>query len=357
MKKSLKRSLSAGGLLILIAVLVLSRLAWFSSKDSSNAVAQGGGGALPVSAVIVQPDTMDNVLKAAGTLVASEELFVTTEISGMVRSIHFDEGTRVKQGDLLVSIDDAELQAQRDKAIHQKELISQTLERQRVLLEKEAISREAFDKVQTDMLVIESELTLLNTRISKMQIRAPFDGVIGFRGVSPGTYLQPGQPIARLVKASPLRLEFSVPERYQSDRLQGRQVVFNVAGYSEDFYAEVYAIEPSVDERTRSLMLRALYPNKDYRLLPGMFADLRIIISRDLDVLQVPSEAIIPQMDGDQLYVYRGGKAELINVRTGRRSEKTVAVTEGLAAGDTVITSGILQLRSGMPVSLQGTGF
>ena len=131
-------------------------------------------------------------------------------------------------------------------------------------------------------------------------------------------------------------------------------MVFNVAGYSEAFHADVYAVEPMVEQRTRSLSLRALYPNEDYRLLPGMFADLSIIISRDNNVLQVPSEAVIPQMDGDQIFVYRNGKADLINIRTGSRTEAMVAVTEGLAAGDTVITSGILQLRTGMPVTIQG---
>src|SRR5690554_83202 len=354
MKKSLKRTLSIGGVVVVLALLLLPKFGWFSKKETESSALMGAGSGLPVSGVVVQPTAMENVLKAAGTLVASEEVDVTTEISGMIRSIHFEEGSRVKQGDLLVRIDDVELQAQRDKATHQKALIAQTLERQKVLLEKEAISREAFDKVQTDMLVIESELKLLNTRIEKMQIRAPFDGVIGFRGVSPGTYLQPGQPIARLVKAAPLRLEFSVPERYQAAQLQGRDVVFNVAGYSVAFHADVYAVEPMVEQRTRSLSLRALYPNEDYRLLPGMFADLSIIISRDNNVLQVPSEAAIPQMNGDQIFVYRNGKADLINIRTGSRTEAMVAVTEGLAAGDTVITSGILQLRTGMPVTIQG---
>lgn len=352
MKKNLKRTLSFGVIAIVLALLILPKTGLFS--DTVGVSSQGpGASGLPVSVVVVEQGAMENVLKAAGTLMASEEVTVTTEISGIVRSIHFEEGRRVKQGDLLVKIDDAELQAQRDKSVHQKALIEQTLERQRVLLEKEAISRESFDKIQTDLLVIDAELKLLNTQIEKKQIRAPFDGIVGFRSVSPGTYLQPGARIARLVKSSPLRLEFSVPERYQSANLAGRKVFFKVAGYDDTFEAQVYALEPSVDAQTRSLLLRALYPNSDLRLIPGMFADLSIIISRDEDVVQLPSEAIIPQMEGEQVYVYRGGKAELKNIKTGKRTERSVAVLEGVSVGDTVITSGILQLRSGMPVVIR----
>jgi membrane fusion protein (multidrug efflux system) len=352
MKKNLKRTLSFGVIVIVLALLILPKTGLFS--DNKEVTNQGpGASGLPVSVVVVEQGVMENVLKAAGTLMASEEITVTTEISGIVRSIHFEEGRQVKKGDLLVKIDDAELQAQRDKSVYQKALIEQTLERQRVLLEKEAISRESFDKIQTDLLVIDAELKLLNTQIEKKQIRAPFDGIVGFRSVSPGTYLQPGARIARLVKSSPLRLEFSVPERYQSADLSGRNVFFSVAGYDETFEAQVYALEPSVDAQTRSLLLRALYPNSDLRLIPGMFADLSIIISRDEDVMQIPSEAIIPQMEGEQVYVYRGGKAELKNVKTGKRTEHSVAVLEGVSVGDTVITSGILQLRSGMAVVIR----
>ncbi|WP_026473330.1 efflux RND transporter periplasmic adaptor subunit [Alkaliflexus imshenetskii] len=351
MNTTLKRTLLILLVLVVLGIIILPKTNLFKSEAGGNGNS-GMSRSLPVSAVALKPEAMENALRSAGTLVASEEVDVTTEISGIVREIYFQEGSRVKKGDLLLRIDDAELQAQRDKAIHQRELIKQTFERQQILLEKEAISREAFDRVQTDLLVIESEIKLLDTRIAKMQIRAPFEGLIGFRYVSPGTFMQPGMRVARLVKNSPLRLEFSVPERYQSEVLSGRTVYFNVAGFNETFEAVVYAVEPSVDARTRSVVLRATYPNSEYRLLPGMFADLRIIISREEDVVQVPSEAIIPQMDGELVFVYRNGRAVQTSIRTGTRTERTVAVVEGLAAGDTVITSGILQLRSGMPVTI-----
>lgn len=343
-----------GLIVIVLAIIILPKTGWLSRN--TEVVSGSGGGApgtsLPVSAEVLKTGLLEQAIRAAGTLMPSEEVDVTTETSGLVKSIHFEEGTRVKQGDLLVRINDDELQAQREKAIHQKKLIEEKVERQRVLLEKEAVSRESFDQVQTDLLVIEAELRLLDTRIEKTFIRAPFDGAIGFRFISPGGYLQPGVQVARLVKASPLRIEFSIPERYQSEVLVGRNVNFTVAGFSEDFIARVYAIDPKVDERTRSIILRASYLNANYKLLPGVFANIRLIINREENALQIPSEAIIPQMDGERVFVYRNGKAILTNISTGIRTEQKVEVTDGLVPGDTLITSGVLQLRTGMSVSV-----
>jgi membrane fusion protein (multidrug efflux system) len=334
-----------------LAVIILPKTGLFSRESETiSGTGNAPGSGLPVSACVVKPGLLELSISAAGTLMPSEEVEVTTEVSGLVKSIHFDEGSIVKKGELLLRINDDELQAQHEKAIHQKKLIEEKVERQRVLLEKEAVSQESFDQVRTDLLVIESEIRLLDTRIEKTYIRAPFDGTVGFRSVSPGGYLQPGVSVARLVKVSPLRIEFAIPERYQSEVLVGRDVNFTVAGYPNDFIAQVYAINPKVEERTRSIILRASYSNDDYKLLPGVFANIRLIISREENALQIPSEAIIPQMEGERVFVYRNGKAELVFISTGTRTEDRVAIKEGLVAGDTLLTSGILQLRSGMPV-------
>lgn len=339
--------------IVVLAVIILPKTGWLNNESNAEeAGRRGPGSGLSVTAEIITPGLLEQGLRAAGTLMASEEVDVTTEMSGLVKSIHFEEGARVRKGDLLVRINDDELQAQREKAVHQKRLIEEKVERQRILLEKEAVSQESFDQVQTDLLVIEAELQLLNTRIEKAQIRAPFDGTIGFRFVSPGSYLQPGARIAHLVKSSPLRIEFSIPERYQSEELVGRQIDFTVAGFSDKFTARVYAIDPMVDERTRSIVLRASYPNANFKLLPGMFANLHLIINTYENALQIPSEAIIPQMDGEMVFVYKNGKALFSPIKTGIRTENRVAVLEGLNPGDTLITTGVLQLRTGMPVSI-----
>ena len=353
MKSVTKRILQIGAVVLILAIIILPKTGLFNRDKNINANSTGmQGGKLPVLAIVLKTGLLEQAIRTAGTLMPSEEVVVTTEVSGLVKSIHFNEGAIVKKGELLLRINDDELQAQREKAIHQKKLIQEIVERQRVLFEKEAVSQESFDQVRTDLLVIESEIRLLDTRIEKTFIRAPFDGTIGFRSVSPGGYLQPGGSVARLVKASPLRIEFSIPERYQSEVLVGRDVNFSVAGYSDDFIARVYATNPKVDERTRSIILRASYANYDYKLLPGVFANIRLIISTKDSALQIPSEAIIPQMDGERVFVYRSGKAMLTTISTGIRTEDRVEVTSGLVAGDTLLTSGILQMRTGMPVSI-----
>ena len=354
MNRILKRFITIGLVLILLGVIIIPKTKFFSKKDLTiTGMPVGRGGSLPVSVEVLRPGMLESILTSAGSLLPSEEVNVTTETSGIVESIHFEEGTRVKKGVLLVKINNDELQAQREKSIHQKKLIVEKVERQRVLLEKEAVSRESFDQVLTDLMVIDADILLLDTRIEKTFIRAPFDGVIGFRSVSPGAYLQPGISVASLVSISPLRIEFSIPERYMNEPLIGQKITFNVAGFNDNFYADIYAIEPTVDFRTRTILLRAVYHNNDYKLLPGMFTNIRLVIGRERDAIQIPSEAIIPQLDGERVYVYRSGKAELIEIETSIRTERRVAVTKGLFAGDTLITSGILQLRAGMSVTIK----
>ena len=352
MNRTLKRIIQIGLVLAVLGVIIIPKTGLFSKKDGNVDSRSGGGNRLPVAVEILKSGMLENTLTAAGTLMSSEEVNVTTEISGIVESIHFEEGKRVKKGDLLVRINNDELQAQREKAVHQKKLIEEKVERQRVLLEKEAVSRESFDQVLTDLMVIDAEILLLDTRIEKTFIKAPFDGIIGFRNVSPGAYLQPGVSMAKLVSTSPLRVEFSVPERYNSESLIGQRVTFTVAGFTEKFNASVYAIEPTIDIRTRSLILRAVYPNSDYKLLPGMFANIQLVIGHEDNAIQIPSIAVIPQLDGERVYVYRSGVAELSPIVTGMRTEQRISVESGLIEGDTLITSGILQLRAGMPVSI-----
>lgn len=353
MNKQLKQILKIGSVVLIVALLVVYKAGWFSSASSNKTQQISRITTLPVTAFLLEPTTMETVIKSAGSLIPEEEISVTTEVSGIVNSIHFEDGMNVKEGDLLVKINSDELQAQLEKAIHQRDLVKQTVKRQEVLLNKDAISHEAFDKVKTDLLVLDAEVQLLNVKISKTYIKAPFYGKVGFRNISQGSYLQPGVEVTRLVKTSPLRLEFSIPERYQSENLLNREVQFTVAGFSETFKATIYAIEPRVDERTRSLVLRARYSNTDQKLLPGMFANITVPIQRLENVVQVPAQAIIPEMNGETIFLFKNGVAVKQQIVSGIRSEDFVAITEGLSAGDTVITSGILQLRHQMPVKIE----
>ncbi len=216
----------------------------------------------------------------------------------------------------------------------QIKLLGTQLERQRILLEKDAVSRESFDKVQTDYNMVAADISLYKARIERTEVRASFNGTVGFRYASEGSFVQPGTKIARLVDNSTLKVEFSIPEKYISLSLNGREVAFQVEGFSQVFHAHVYAIDPKIDPKTRTIALRAEYDNSRELLMPGMFAAVTLITSKSSNSIQVPSEAVVPEMEGKSVWVVRNGKAVATKIETGVRSETLVEVTSGLSSGD-----------------------
>jgi membrane fusion protein, multidrug efflux system len=313
------------------------------------------GGILPVAGTIAKPSYLTNGIRSAGTLLANEEVDIVSKVSGKVTGVFFKEGSVVKKGALLVKIYDEDLQAQLQRAEIQEKMLSEKVERQRVLLAKDAVSREAFDQLQTDFNVILADINLLKVRIAETEVRAPFDGTIGFRFVSEGTYVQPSVKIAHLIDYSKMKLEFAIPEKYVSQELMGKKISFNAQGYTDEFFASVYAIDYRVDEATRTIGLRARYDNSNKKLVPGMFADLVLITDEKSNAIQIPSEAVVPDMDEKRVWIYKNGKATLVPVVAGTRTETMVEILSGISAGDTVITGGLMQLRQNMPVRVNLT--
>lgn len=269
-----------------------------------------------------------------------------------MRKIYFQEGSRVQQGQLLLKVDDADLQAQLTRAEFQRKLLSEKLERQRILLKRESISRESFDQLQTDYNVLEADIELLKVKISRTEIRAPFEGVMGFRYVSEGSYVQPSSKITTIVDNSILKFEFSVPEKYAAHRLQGQKIKFRTTGSEKIYTAQVYAVDPLIDVKTRMILLRARFDNRANELMPGMFAKGNLIVDGKNEYIAIPTEAVVPEMDGKRMWVVKNGKAMSIPVETESRDEKYVEVTSGVQSGDTVLIGGLMQLREGMKVAV-----
>jgi membrane fusion protein (multidrug efflux system) len=313
------------------------------------------GGQLPVDGTIARPSYLTSGIRSAGSLLANEEVDIVSKVPGKVTGVFFKEGSRVKKGDLLVKIYDEDLQAQLRRTEIQEKLLAEKLERQRVLLEKDAVSRESFDQLQTDYNVILADMNLLRVRIAETEVRAPFDGVIGFRYVSEGTYVQPSVKIAHLIDPSTLKLQFAISEKYVSEDLMGKRIAFETEGYEEEFFATVYAIDYRIDETTRTIGLRARYNNRDGRLVPGMFASLTLITDEKQNAIQVPTESIVPEMNEKKIWVVKNGRASLVPVVTGTRTATMIEVLSGLSAGDTVLTTGLMQLRDNMPVRVNIT--
>ena len=252
---------------------------------------------LNVNAKIIKPQLLKDEIKISGSLLPDEEVDLSFETSGKIIEINFEE-------------------------------------------------------VKTELATLNADIDLIEANIAQTELRAPFDGVIGLRQVSVGTYASPTTIVAKLTKISPLKVEFSVPERYANDVKIGAGVNFGLEGKLETFHAKVYARESRMDQNTHTLTLRALYPNANGYVMPGRYADIRLSKNEIQDALAVPSEAIVPEMGKDKIFLYKSGKAQPVEIQTGIRTEAETQVLQGLQEGDTIIISGTLQLRTGLPVTL-----
>ncbi len=347
----------------LINLAILALLIFIIAFPKIRPLFPGGSGAevdfqpqqrqpLSVSAYILSPSQIRDEVRGTGTLLPDEEVDLAFETSGKVVGIYFEEGSHVEEGDLLAKMNDRHLQAQLLKLHAQRRLLVEREFRQRSLLERDAISQEAYDQVVTELETLDADIELLEARIAETEVRAPFNGIVGLRYISEGSFASPSTRIARLIKIDPLKLEFTIAERYSREIMPGFPIRFRVDGILDPLDAEVYAVSPFVDERTKTIRVRALYDNSDEELMPGRFVSIDMQLAEDLEAVAIPSEALIPEMEGDRVFVYRSGQAQPVYVTTGIRTEDRVQILDGLNFGDTLLTTGVLQLRQGLPVVL-----
>nr|WP_302829886.1 efflux RND transporter periplasmic adaptor subunit [uncultured Bacteroides sp.] len=323
-----------------------------TAADKVMAGRPRGKQVLNVNAKIVKPQLLKDEILISGSLLPDEEVDLSFETSGKIVEINFEEGTFVKKGQLLAKVNDRPLQAQLQRLVSQLKLAEDRVFRQNALLERDAVSKEAYEQVKTDLATLNADIELVKANILQTELRAPFDGVIGLRQVSVGTYASPSTIVAKLTKISPLKVEFAVPERYANDVKTGAGLNFTLEGKLNDFHATVYARESKIDPTTHTLTIRALYPNANGSVMPGRYATIRLNKNEIEDALAIPSEAIVPEMGKDKVFLYKSGKAQPVEITTGIRTEAEVQVLQGLQAGDTIIVSGTLQLRTGLPVTL-----
>ncbi len=343
-----------GGILVLLLVIIIwPRIKEGKDKTTARQPGEGFQQAAQVKAMVVQPGPLQELLKTTGTLLADEEVELSFEGQGKIESILFKEGTYVSKGQVLARLNNDDLQAQLVKLTLQNKLLQERVDRQKVLLAREAISQESYDQLMTDLHSNEAEIKLIHVQIDKTEIRAPFDGIIGLRYISEGAYVNPATRIARLIKIQPLKIEFAIPERYADQVKAGSVLNFTIENSPENHTASVYALEPAVDPGTRTITIRALFPNKGARLQPGRFVSVQLVIRERKDAVQVPTEALIPELGGEKVFKIMQGRAVSAPVVTGLRTPDKVEIVEGLLPGDSVVVSGIMQLRSDMPVTVQ----
>jgi membrane fusion protein, multidrug efflux system len=259
----------------------------------------------------------------------------------------------VKKGSLLARIDAAETRAVLQSSRTQAELDKQRLDRVADLRKKGFISQQALDEAQSSHARSIAKQREDEAKLAKSEIRAPFDGVAGLRQVSEGAYVAAGTDIARLEKIDQLKLDFRVPETYLAQLKTGLAVNVAVDAFPQQgFPGKIYAIEPAVDEQTRTVLARARVANPQLKLRPGMFARVQLTLGVRENAVWIPEEAIVPR--GQDSYVFRvvEGKVELVQVQTGTRKVGEVEIMKGVAAGEMIVTEGTQRLVPGMQVSI-----
>jgi membrane fusion protein (multidrug efflux system) len=337
---------------LLLAVALASAMVGCKGNKKEQA-----GNAAPkvitVGGMIIAPKLLENNIITTGNVIANEEVELRSEVPGRIVAINFEEGSLVNKGSLLLKIDDRELQARLKKLQVDEKQAKDDLYRKEKLLELKAVSQEEYDKAFNTHGITLAEIELIRTQISKTEIYAPFTGQIGLRQVSPGGFVSSTTLVARLQQTEPVKVDFAIPEKYRGKVQKGTLIKFRVEGNENSFTGHVYAIEPKIDPATRNVSLRAVCPNQGGTLVPGSFAKVDILLDNIPDALVIPSEAIIPQMNGEKVFVCRDGKARSQIIETGIRTEREVEVTSGLKPGDTLITTGLLQLREDAGVKIR----
>jgi membrane fusion protein (multidrug efflux system) len=348
----MKRVISIIGIAVVLMIIAYPKVKGYFN-NSSNASSSGSSNSpLLVDVFVIKADTLDNKIFTTGTLIPNEEVELSAESPGIIQELYLNEGATVRENELLVKINDRDLQAQLTRAEFRLKLAEERERRQEQLLSKGGISQEEYDATLNEVNVLRAEVSLIKAQIEKTEVRAPFSGILGLKYVSDGSYISPTTRIATLQDIDPIKLDFSVPERYAAQVKVGSNITFSVQGIDEELSATVYAKEPRINTETRTLQVRARSENSKGALLPGAFADLELTLDTINGALLVPTVSLVPELQGQKVFLLKNGVVQPQSVETGIRTDRKIQITNGVQAGDTVLTTGLLQVRPGMKVTV-----
>ena len=311
------------------------------------------GGGIAVEASSVKLVRMSQGLTAVGSLRSDESVTIRPEVSGRISEIGFREGQRVAKGATLIRFNTSVQRAELEQADANLGLSKSRLARSRDLFTKGFISTQARDEAESNFKIAQANYDLSQARLNKLEIKAPFSGIVGLRMVSIGDYVKDGQDIVNLEGVDPLKVDFRIPEIYLKQVAAGQALQITLDAFpNQTFQGNVFAINPLVDANGRSIVIRAVVKNVEARLRPGMFARVRLLFSDDRDSVAVPEQSLIPVGDDHYLFKVVDGRAQRNKVEIGQRRNGQVEILQGLAAGDVVVTAGQLKLRDGVQVKI-----
>jgi len=320
-----------------------------------KAPAASPGAPTTVEATKVATQAMPQTITTVGSLRSDESVTIRPEVAGRISAILFKEGERVAKGTTLIRLDPAINAAEVQQARANLKLAQSKYDRAVELSQRNFISGQAKDEAENNLRVAEASVALVEARLAKMELKAPFSGMIGLRVVSVGDYVKEGADLVNLESIDPLKVDFRVPEIYLQQVQVGQTLTITLDGLpGKTFDGKVLAVNPLVDAAGRAIVIRAVVRNQDTSLRPGMFARVKLITRDEKQALVIPEQAIVPQ--GDEQYVYRvvDGKVARVKVDIGQRRDSKVEILKGLDASDVVVTAGQLKLRDGMAVTIIG---
>lgn len=367
-------------MLVLCAVVfgIVFGMKWFGNKMMIQYVEHTPVPPVTITSAAVQPMTWDNSLEAIGTLVPVNGADVTTESGGIVKAIHFEAGTSVKAGAPLITLSADNERAELKKLEAQADLAELNRSRREKLLKLEAISKSDYDTAASEASAAKSAADAQRAKLAQKEIRAPFAGVVGIRQINVGQFLSPGTSIVTLQSLDPINVDFSLPEQQIGAAQPGYKIQVFVESFpGENFPGQVLAIEPRVDEATRTFKVRARLRNPALKLRSGQFAHVKLTLPGERKLLVIPRTAISYNSYGTSVFVIEKKTADEIAaepkpmggapmaktdlkvtqrfVKVGDSRGDFIAIIEGLKPTDQVATSGLLKLRNGQPVIIDNT--
>ncbi len=305
-----------------------------------------------VDVIIANSKIISHTIEANGSVVANEYVELHSEINGRITFLNVPEGKMVTKGTVIAKIYDEDLQAQLQKSKVLLEFAQITEQRDKKLLSVNGLNQADYDAALNQVKSIKADMAYTQSLIDKTVIKAPFDGLVGLRQVSPGAYVTPSTIIATVQEISKLKIDFTIPEEYADVIKKGNTVdIESIAGASSRIKATIIATEPQITQATRNLKVRAILQNQ--KLNPGAFVKVYVAAGADTKALMIPTNCLIPDDKNNQIVLVKNGKATFVNVKTGLRESNNVEIAKGLNLGDTVIVTGVLFARPKSPVKIR----
>jgi membrane fusion protein (multidrug efflux system) len=338
-----------GVLVAIIGGLAAVKMKQFSALASANeAATKAGPPPETVGTAVAKEDTWEQTISAVGTVAAVRGVTLSAEVPGVVKAIRFESGQKVAAGQVLVELDTSVERAQLASAEARRDLATVGNERTQRLAAQEAVSKAQVDTDQAQLKTSTADRDALKAQIDRKTIRAPFGGRVGIRQVNLGQYLTPGAPVAVLESLGSVYVDFSLPQQQLATVKPGTEVRVNAGGI--ELAGTVGAVDPTIDAITRSIKLRASIPDKEEKLRPGMFVQVKVVRPEKQKLVTAPATAVVHASYGDSVFVVENGKARQQFVRVGQAKGDFVAILDGVKAGQELVTAGAFKLRNGATV-------